>query len=97
MFVMELVRHATERCNFIASTSFPNLDCSRRIGRHGKGYLGDAQIIARNQASSSIRDRENARLAFDMTDQGLQVIVEPVTHTGTSEGTGNCIRADERE
>ena len=36
-------------------------------------------------------------IAFDNTDQGLRETVEPVTHTGTSEGTGNRIRADERE
>ena len=31
------------------------------------------------------------------TDQGQRETVEPVTYTGTSEGTGNRIRADERE
>jgi len=35
--------------------------------------------------------------AFDNTDQGLRITVEPVTHSGTSEGTGNRIRADERD
>ncbi len=94
MFVIELVRHATKRFGFTASTSFHQ---NMRLGDTDEAAWG---MRGTSRETRAVRQHGSGRVALralDMTVQGLRETVEPVTHTGTSEGTGNRIRADERE
>ena len=67
------------------------------------GRLGDTDRASQGISGTSgetgkVRQQGIGRWeTIDKTDQGQRETVEPVTHTGTSEGTGNRIRADERE
>ena len=94
MHLIVLVRQATERCGFLPLRLQSQIES--RLGDTDRAIRGIREVIARNRNGSSAWDRE--RVVFlDNTDQGERMTVQPVTHTGTSEHAGNCVRAVERK